>query len=425
MDEPETCKGFLLAEKRIPIRYQDRIRPYQCRVTFDLTRPRKVLIECLESIHELGVWLPGKTFFIEVSSGAEPIECAASSLKQTIMGPKAEARATLIPLSSPVCVDTNSPILRVNAAIINLSNYWFDHPQKLDFRLEDGTWVFEFTPVEESTFLYPRELQSKLYFFSYHLTLRRADGSTFTCLDAHQQLNLLSTFLSFCTEHWVSAALVEGVDETGAVVMEEWGTRMVAPRHEPSNWLDAHHGSAMVEAFPGFARLMLDADWKEAVRTAVYWYVRADTNHVGPDGAIILLQAALERLAWHILVQQRRAISEDSFSKRLPAADQLRLLLDTSSIPLELPVDLAQLTMVGKGANWVDGPQAFVEVRNQIVHPRKRHKMKGARAYYEALQLGKWYLELILLRAFGFNGLYAKRLKIPRYVGDVEAVPWV
>jgi len=56
----------------------------------------------------------------------------------------------------------------------------------------------------------------------------------------------------------------------------------------------------MVEAFPGFARLMLHADWKEAVRTAVYWYVRADTNHVGPDGAIILLQAALERLAWHI-----------------------------------------------------------------------------------------------------------------------------
>jgi len=322
-----------------------------------LNRPRKVLIECLESIHELGILLPGKTFFIEMSSGAEPIECAASSLKQTIMRPKAEARTTLIPLSSPVCVDTNSPILRVNAAIINLSNYWFDHPQKLDFRLEDGTWVFEFTPVEESTFLYPRELQSKLYFFSYHLTLRRSDGSAFTCLDAHQQLNLLSTFLSFCTEHWVSAALVEGVDETGAVVMEEWGTRMVASRHEPSNWLDAHHGSAMVEAFPGFARLMLDADCKEAVRTAVYWYVRADTNHVGPDGAIILLQAALARLAWHILVQQRRAISEDSFSKRLPAADQLRLLLDTSSIPLELPVDLAQLTMVGKGANWVDGPR--------------------------------------------------------------------
>ncbi len=108
----------------------------------------------------------------------------------------------------------------------------------------------------------------------------------------------------------------------------------------------------MVEAFPGFARLMLDADWKEAVRTAVYWYVRAETNHVGLDGAIILLQAALERLSWHILVQQRRAISEDSFSKRLRAADQLRLLLDASSIPLELPVDLAQLTMVGKGANW-------------------------------------------------------------------------
>ncbi len=106
----------------------------------------------------------------------------------------------------------------------------------------------------------------------------------------------------------------------------------------------------MVEAFPGFARLMLDADWKEAVRTAVYWYVRAETNRsrwcnnssASCAGAFVVA----------ILVQQRRAISEDSFSKRLRAADQLRLLLDASSIPLELPVDLAQLTMVGKGANW-------------------------------------------------------------------------
>ncbi len=37
---------------------------------------------------------------------------------------------------------------------------------------------------------------------------------------------------------------------------------------------------------------------------------------------------------------------------------------------------------------------------------------------------GKWYLELVLLRAFQFNGHCARRLKFPGYIGDVEAVPW-
>ena len=90
----------------------------------------------------------------------------------------------------------------------------------------------------------------------------------------------------------------------------------------------------MVELFPGFMKLMAASeDWKAAIHHGVYWYVRADTNLIGPDGACVLLQAALERLAWHVLVRERRSISEEGFSK-LPAADQLRLLLSALSIPL-------------------------------------------------------------------------------------------
>src|ERR1700686_2583666 len=108
--------------------------------------------------------------------------------------------------------------------------------------------------------------------------------------------------------------------------MEDWGSRMLDARREPKNWLDRDHGDAMIEVFPGFWRLMEDPVWRNAVRTAVYWYVRADTNHVGPDGAIILMQAALERLAWHVLVQQHRVVSEEVFSRKLPTADRIRLL---------------------------------------------------------------------------------------------------
>jgi hypothetical protein len=183
----------------------------------------------------------------------------------------------------------------------------------------------------------------------------------------------------------------------------------------------------MAKMFPAFAHLMEDAEWRETIRTAVYWYVRGNTNHVGPDGAIILIQTALERLAWHILVRVRHSISERDFGD-LPAAGQLRLVLDACSVPLDLPSKLGELTKVAVGQkgeqDWVDGPQTFVSVRNQIVHPGKRKRVKGGRALYETLQLGKWYLELILLRSCGFNGSYACRLNIPMYVGGVEPVPW-
>jgi hypothetical protein len=74
--------------------------------------------------------------------------------------------------------------------------------------------------------------------------------------------------------------------------------------------------------------------------------------------------------------------------------------------------------------DWVDGPQAFVAVRNQIVHPQKRKRIRDGRAYYEALQLGKWYLEMVLLKSFGFKGQYSNRMRIPRWTGEVEVVPW-
>jgi hypothetical protein len=221
--------------------------------------------------------------------------------------------------------------------------------------------------------------------------------------------------------------LVKGYDESGELTVQDWRAVRIDPCESHGNWLDEYDASAMATVFPGFARLMEDEEWRETIRTAVYWYVRGNTNYVGPDGAMILVQTALERLAWHILVRVRHSISGRKFAD-LPAAVQLRRVLDACSVPLDLPSKLGELTKAAKGQkdeqDWADGPQTFVAMRNQLVHPGKRKRVKGGRAYYEALQLGKWYLELILLRSCGFNGSYACRLNIPMWIGGVEPLPW-
>lgn len=416
----ETSNGLLLAETTIQIRYGNRSESYPCKVYFDLKRDNSLLIEPLQPITAICSDIPPRSFWLTIPGAQKQVECYAVSFK---MGNA--MRVELAPCLSSIEVDRSSSLIRVNTGILNLGPHWTDKPRVPSFfKLSHDDWVFEFTPVTDATLLYLPSIQNEKYFFTHHLCVQKVDGTSFSTVEAHKQLQDLSLFFSFCYEQWISTALTTGIKEDGEVGMEEWGTRKVSPWHRPGNWLDEYNGQCMAQLFPAFMRLITNsAEWKRALETTIYWYVRADTDHVGPDGGCILLQAALERLAWHILVRERRSLSEDGFS-RLPAADQLRLLLAALSIPLSLPAGLVDLQRTSKEFNWEDGPQAFVEIRNRIVHPLKTSKARKPLPYYEAFRLAKWYLELTVLSSCAYNGQYANRTREHRWVGEVEPVPW-
>lgn len=104
-------------------------------------------------------------------------------------------------------------------------------------------------------------------------------------------------------------------------------------------------------------------------------------------------------------------------------------MLTTCGIPLDIPPALTDLVKVAKAENWQDGPHATTGIRNAIVHasPKKRARIlgHGSDARMEAWSLGQWYLELILLRLFDYNGAYSNRLRLPCWQGtEVEPVPW-
>jgi hypothetical protein len=94
------------------------------------------------------------------------------------------------------------------------------------------------------------------------------------------------------------------------------------------------------------------------------------------------------------------------------------------NLPLAIPRGLMELEKAGRGLNWMDGPQAFVGVRNELVHPPKLKRKPVKLPYYEAYTLGKWYVELVLLRACGYDGKYSNRTNLRRSVGEIEDVPW-
>ena len=168
--------------------------------------------------------------------------------------------------------------------------------------------------------------------------------------------------------------------------------------------------------------------------------------------SILHLIAPTYLVAWIHLVEKKKTISRAGFEK-LPASDKLRRLLSLLDIPLGLPPKslseqppestfeanlkklkpvfpeqsslLPDLVKMSATEKWEDGPHAFTDFRNSIVHPKKLKKVLDApgNATREISDLGIQYLELIFLRLFGYEGRYVNRLIKPNY-GETEPVPW-
>ena len=69
-------------------------------------------------------------------------------------------------------------------------------------------------------------------------------------------------------------------------------------------------------------------------------------------------------------------------------------------------------------------PHALTEIRNTLVHPEHKKRGQFRKAYFEAWNLGLWYLEMSILAVCKYQGTYGNRLKSGRYIGQVEEVPW-
>ncbi len=150
-----------------------------------------------------------------------------------------------------------------------------------------------------------------------------------------------------------------------------------------------------------------------------------------------MTQSAFELLAWLILVQDRKVISDEGLDK-LPAADILRLLFSILQIPITMPpipetspLFLDEIKKMLKAeSNLLDCAGCITAIRNRITHPKKKGKSNTILKYSdeerrESCWLSIWYLELCLLHLFGYEGFYNNRLYTESWEGDYDKVPWV
>lgn len=258
----------------------------------------------------------------------------------------------------------------------------------------------------------------------------KVDNTEIEWNEVQNIIKCLHHFLSFSRGHWQPTGYIRLMTSKRECVHEMWGILRGGDylTHSSMTWWSPHPDAhQLTEVFRGFWALWTDQSWEEVLPEIIYWYLQANLagrGNLGVDSALVLSQATLEKLSWMYATRAKKAVSEEAFKPgKLRASDQLRLLAALLNLPPDIPDDLDSLKEDATGNKFADSFHAITEIRNQLVHPKKKRQFKP-QAEFQAWNLAQWYIEMCLLRIMRFEGKYANRLKLGNWAGETEDVPW-
>ena len=283
-------------------------------------------------------------------------------------------------------------------------------------------------------------------------------NSSISLDDTKKIIEALYFFFSFAVGRYSPVVLPVGFDSSDTESWYEWKNWLIPRWEKTISWFSGKKNwDGLGQVFPGFIKILDDPIWCEPIRRSIVWYVESSRTTADPSGRIILVQSALELLSWTYFIGAKRKTEQefkglgDIFKKIRAFLDELNITTyfsDTSETLQHLgsfieiheqkwqqreAEFLKKKKMKCTNTNDDDNAEiteqslknylylkAFVEVRNDIVHPKQEYE-NSFWVRVEALNFGLWCLELSLLRLFEYQGSYTNRLKN----GELETVPWV
>jgi len=182
------------------------------------------------------------------------------------------------------------------------------------------------------------------------------------------------------------------------------------------------------DLWKNFSTLWSNDNDKDFIDSAIHWYLEANKNAGYLEGSLIMIQVGLELLYnWLIIEKKKLLIGKDADS--ISASNKIRLLLSQIKLKTDLPGSLKALLQFIKDNDLDDGVEAFVQIRNALVHAQEEKRKKllaiDQQVKIDALELGLWYLELCILHVLNYKGVYQFRCSDRLLSGTNElSVPW-
>ena len=321
----------------------------------------------------------------------------------------ADQRDAILSLARLPCVvlRSNNPITRMQLSILNFSS----SVRGYSFVLQAPPWAVRIEPVPNLWELEKMLRSDGGYAITNQGTIERSDGEAYSVDDVADLLDGLEHFLSFVCGCHCSLTNVIGIDSKGNEAWKRWGARRVSRWRTHRSWFDIAASDALFDIFP--VLLQEYKDNKDVLGRILQLYAYSNDTGVF-DVSIILTQVALESLSYMTVGGE----SGGKPGKRIATA------LQKAGIETQIPSEFKNLEDLRKREGWEHGPHTIVGMRNSMIHAESLSGDIPTDAYYEAMNLGLWYLELLLLKKFHYTGEYASRLIPVQRAGDTKLVPW-
>lgn len=333
--------------------------------------------------------------------------------------------------------DADAPLARVVAHWMNLPA--MSAPTRITggdkFEWFTGRWaaiidgwkiVIDRRPDHSDVWALLREKQAIA--ITHVMEVRREDGSCFTASEVKPVLTALQFSLSFAAGRWVAPALPVGLDASGHLRWQEWGTLHCTPGRSSGLAWWWHDGNDTEEYLRCTIPRFKDEEDGFTLRFLMTSAVLMNSTGF-VEQRIMTAFSAIEHLTW-VVLKVRGGMSKRAYD-RLGAAGRLREVLNHAGIPCGIDGQVlskleAYITAAQSVEGPRDGPTAVARIRNEIVHPKEPrgtiYTPKGL--VQEAWFLVYHYLTLLLLFEVAYRGSYQSVIKEDRWYGDVEPVPW-
>lgn len=385
-------------------------------------------------------WYPFPRIIIEFEyKGEDSVDLGETKLKLTELVPQEWIKVHFYESSKQglnpykLVGDLTQPLIQgekesLSSLTFHIANfYWFNNSNCLSYEFNDediekeiqregwldfdGQLIFDFEDwhIVLGTLEKTYDLQEKLevqggYGVTHICKVEKLDNTQFNLDKGYEIINAFIYYLSFVRGIWLAPLFVTGFDAEGNKILEEWRT----PNIKADSWQSPNYScvepesTEIVDVFSGFMKKWQDKVWKEVIQNSIQWYLESFNHKTGYNTSIILIQAALEKIAWTYL-NINKCVTHGDFGK-LQASGQIRLLFKFLNISL-IPTDSDSLPKIKSNAkerNWIDTVQALTEIRNAAIHPSSKGFLPSEEIMQEAYSIGHYYLLQCLLKLFEY-----------------------
>ncbi len=343
---------------------------------------------------------------------------------------------SLVPVDGSVtALDAGEPLYKVQFGLINFPDFtkqgsietYVSDDGRRGYRaskaiqLSASPWLVEVRAVDNIEAVRKSLSKQQGFGLTHRGSIRRSDGKLFSKDSVQSMIEALTLFCSFARGAHCGLTLLRGANHSGEPVWERWGVSNVERWRTLGSWFDIRNGGILEDAFPGFWAQYHSIQQNDRTRIALEWYLESNAQKA-LHSSIVLSQAALERLSFQ-QVGDKLTAGQMGRDHGEAEGEWISRALVQVGVDCQIPPLYTDLEQLRKANGFYNGPHTIVKIRNDLIHQDMSNRILSLDVYRQAKELGLWYVEMLLLKLFGYNGIYANRLT-QRWRGQVEPVPW-